>query len=136
VGTPASFRQGQIFWIECPPIDGGAPKTRPVLLISTRAEIESSRLLRVVVGTTTPEREGLRDFDKVEAPSRATNPRAATNLSERTWFLPRWRFPIGRERLNMPSTGYLSGSTLKRVMEAVLLRNQESSLPPAGRSDQ
>ncbi|MBL8745242.1 MAG: type II toxin-antitoxin system PemK/MazF family toxin [Phycisphaerae bacterium] len=133
MATTPQFRQGQVYFVDCPPIDGGSAKKRPIVLVSTRAEIERGGLLRVVVCTTSPEREGTRDADRVEIPSQASHPTSTSGLSERSWALPRWRFPIDRARLTEPAVGYVNRQTLTRILEAVEARIRTGS--ESGRSD-
>ena len=103
------IRQGAIFWFDCRPL------RRPVVVVSPTGSIE--RLPQVVVvackSTALPS-----DETAIELPSRERTPQTKTGLVRRTWAIPDWIMLVERDALT-DYIGYLSGATLRKIVEAV-----------------
>jgi len=111
----SSIRQGDIYWLnDCPPLHGDVAKRRPVVVVSPTPDATLSELILVVACTSTPlsSTTGL-----VELPSHEKTPQTRSGLHRRTWAVPQWWLPVERCRL-MDRAGYITGSTLWRVVEA------------------
>lgn len=103
-------RAGEAYWVDgIPPLDGGEPKRRPVIVLDS-AEVPGAEPLHVITVATTTS-EGI-DEDAV---------RIEYGLPEPCWALPRWLLLIHRTRLGAYA-GRIEGPVLERLTNAVLDR--------------
>ena len=71
----------------------------------------------IVVACSTKDRSS--EPDKVKLPDRSTMPQTRSGLPKPCWAIPRWHFPVERERLS-EYKGHLTGGVLKAVISAYL----------------
>ena len=76
-----------------------------------------------VVACSASVRESERD--RIRLPSEADTPNCRTGLPRQCWAVPRWYFPVERNRLT-DYRGYLSRQRLKDVILAYLIRDEEA----------
>ena len=114
--TTHSIRQGDIFWLDdCEPLHGDVAKRRPVVVISS-SEVLTASPSAIVVACTSSVLPS--DATAIELPSRERTPQTKSGLARRTWAIPAWLLPV-EKRLLVDYIGYISGATLRRVLEAV-----------------
>ena len=118
---PQLIRQGAIFWLECEPLHGDLAKRRPAVIVSPTESI--GRLPEVVVVACT---STARPSDKtaIELPSRDRTPQTKSGLLRRTWAIPDWILLVERKLLT-DYIGYLTGPTLRKVIDAVEQRRKQ-----------
>ena len=107
-------RQGDVYWIDCPPLHGDTAKRRPVVVVSSSQMLQREDPVLVVACTSsvlpsTP--------DAVELPNTGRTPQARSGMSRRTWAVPAWWLPVRRERLT-EYAGFIRGEVLARVVTA------------------
>jgi mRNA-degrading endonuclease toxin of MazEF toxin-antitoxin module len=110
------IRQGDIYWLEnCRPLHGDTAKRRPVVVISPNEAIDQAPHMLVVACTSSllPS-----DTTAVELPNRQQIPQTKSGLYRRTWAVPAWLLPVERELL-ADYIGHISGSTLRRLLQAI-----------------
>lgn len=111
------------FWKECPRLDAGQAKGRPVVLLDSPEAIESGEVLVVPVTSSSLEC-GEADKDRVELPNAITTQNCTSGLSRVSWVLPRlFRFAPLTE---LKYCGYLSGKTLTCVRDNTERRLREA----------
>jgi len=101
----------------CDPLDGGVAKDRPVVVVISPIE-ESGKPLIVVACST---QGSPSEHDKVELPNTETEPQTKSGLHQRCWAIPRWHFPVERNRLEK-RIGYLTGRKLQAILAAYYQR--------------
>lgn len=83
----ASIHSGAVFWLDgVPPLRGGQPKRRPVIVIEDDLLPPATRGLFLVVATTTD-----LESEFAEASGEAI---PISGLPERCWAIPSWRFDV------------------------------------------
>jgi mRNA-degrading endonuclease toxin of MazEF toxin-antitoxin module len=118
------IRQGDIFWLDnCRPLHGDNAKRRPVIVVSPDVANEGADEVLTVACTSTSYPSSK---TAIELPSRERTPQTKTGLHRRTWVVPEWVFPVETELLT-DYIGYVSGPTLRKVLDAVA-KALESSL--------
>lgn len=111
------IRQGDIYWLDdCAPLRGDRAKRRPVVVVSPTAVVETMPEVLTVACTSTAYPADV--TAAIELPSRERTPQTRTGLARRTWAVPAWVVPVRREDLT-DYVGYLSGATLRKLLEAV-----------------
>lgn len=111
------IRQGDIYWLDdCAPLHGDRAKRRPVVVVSPTAVVETMPEVLTVACTSTAYPADV--TAAIELPSRERTPQTRTGLARRTWAVPAWVVPVRREDLT-DYVGYLSGATLRKLLEAV-----------------
>jgi mRNA-degrading endonuclease toxin of MazEF toxin-antitoxin module len=117
-----TIRQGTIFWLDdCPPLDGGKPKRRPVIVVSTREMLARGGPVVVVATSHTVLPS---EPDLVKIPNRQDNRFTTSRLPKRCWAVPRWFLLIEPEKLTQWA-GYITGDVLRQLMAAVEHRKDE-----------
>ena len=116
------IRQGAIFWFDCRPLHGDFTKRRPVVVVSPTDSIELLPEVVVVACTSTAFPS---DKTAIELPSRERTPQTRTGLVRRTWAIPDWILLVERDSLT-EYIGYLSGATLRKVVDAVEQRRKQA----------
>jgi mRNA-degrading endonuclease toxin of MazEF toxin-antitoxin module len=115
---------GDIFWLDdCEPLHGDVAKRRPVVVVSPTQVIDEGPITLVVACTSTALPS---DTTAIELPSRERTPQTRTGLSRRTWAIPAWLLPV-EKRLLTDRIGFLSGATLRRLLDAVAKAQERSS---------
>ena len=110
------IRQGDIFWLDdCEPLHGDVAKRRPVVVITPTHLIEADPTTLVVACTLSALPS---DAAALELPSRDRTPQTRSGLNRRTWAIPAWLLPV-EKRLLSDRIGYLTGPTLRRLLDAV-----------------
>lgn len=121
------IRQGDIFWIdECPALDGGEEKRRPVVVVVPPVSRVGDMSVVVAVSSTVSPSDGTR----IELPNRTEMPGTKSGLTRPCWVVPRWYLRVERGRLISANwCGYLTGAKLKEVVVAVLrvMEEEEAS---------
>jgi mRNA-degrading endonuclease toxin of MazEF toxin-antitoxin module len=113
------IRQGSVYWLrDCPPLDDDNTKDRPVVVVDDPKSLADGGPV-IVVACTTKNRES--EEDAVKLSDRSTMPQARSGLAKPCWGIPRWDFPIERERLT-EYKGHLTGNVLKRLLIAYTAR--------------
>lgn len=113
------MRTGDAFWVnDVPPLDGGLPKRRPVVvLILNDLPPPADASCEVVVAATTDDELDLGiDEDAV---------RIEDDLPVPCWVIPRWVLEVHRMRLREPA-GRVSDPLLERLISAVVDRHWSS----------
>lgn len=104
MGAP---KPGEAYWVDAvPPLEGGEPKRRPVIVLDAANVPGADPLHEIAVATTTDERA---DHDAV---------RIEYGLPEPCWAVPRWLLAIHRTRLSAYA-GKIEAPVLERLMDAV-----------------
>ena len=122
-GQPA-LRQGGIYHLKkCPPLDGGEPKDRPVIIVDDKATLDALEPTVVVVAcSTTVQSE---DADLIEMPNSSNQPQCRTGLNKASWAVPRWFLVVDRARLDN-YLGCIGGEKLKSIVRAYHIRLHEA----------
>ena len=101
---------GEAYWVDgVPPLDGGEPKRRPVIVLDSSVLPVIDPLHEITVATTTGDQP---DDDAVKI---------EYGLPAACWAVPRWILVIHRQRLGAYA-GKVEAAVLERIMEAVLDR--------------
>ena len=98
-------------------------KDRPVVVVDDPISLADGGPV-IVVACTTKNRES--ETDAVKLPDRSTMPQTKSGLSQPCWGVPRWHFPVERDRLS-EYKGHLTGNVLKRLLTAYMARTLGSS---------
>jgi mRNA-degrading endonuclease toxin of MazEF toxin-antitoxin module len=113
------IRTGHVYWLEnCEPLDDENVKDRPVVVVDDPKSLAKGGRV-VIVACSTKDRRS--EPDKVKLPDRSTIPQTKSGLKHPTWAIPRWHFPVERDRLR-EYKGHLTGNVLRQVLEAYLAR--------------
>ena len=121
---PAQVKHGLIVWLDdCPPLDDDKDKRRPVIVVEPSPDPESPDEPPAVIVVACSASYGPNEPDGVALPNRSTEPQTTTGLPKPCWAIPRWFFPISRERLlQCQYSGSLGGRKLRAVLVAYLAR--------------
>lgn len=116
-----AIRQGGVYVLrDCPPLRGGAQKDRPVIVVSTPSKTGTpGEVIRVVACSTSADEET--DLDIIKLPTADDTPSCRTGLWKSCYAVPEWHLLVRRELLT-DYRGYVSGSKLRKVVEAYLVR--------------
>lgn len=109
------LRQGEIYWvIDCPPLDGSAAMPHAVIVLNPTEQLrDMSQPVRVMVVSSSVKPVGEGD---IPLPNSQTDARCSTGLTKPCWAVARWVLRINdRSRLGRRA-GYVSGSTLRRII--------------------
>jgi mRNA-degrading endonuclease toxin of MazEF toxin-antitoxin module len=114
---PDQIRQGSIYWLQnCEPLEDDNTKDRPVIVVDDPASLKMDGPV-IVIACSTQNRAS--ESGTIRLPDRSSIPQAKSGLKRPTWAVPRWHFPVERERLS-EYKGYLTGNVLKAVLAAYL----------------
>lgn len=113
------IRQGNIYWLyDCPALEDGNVKDRPVIVVDDPRSLERGGPV-VVVACSTKARAS--EPDIIRLPDRGSIPQTKSGLNKPCWAVPRWHFPVERNRL-AEYKGHLTGTVLKAVIKAYASR--------------
>ena len=116
----ARIRQGDVYWLDpCPPLDDENEKDRPVVVVDDPKSLAAGGPV-IVVACSRQFRKAT-DPDSVQLPDKGRIPQTKSGLKQPCWAVPRWHFPVDRERLK-EHKGHLTGSVLKAVVAAYAAR--------------
>jgi mRNA-degrading endonuclease toxin of MazEF toxin-antitoxin module len=117
-----SIRQGNVYWLQdCEPLDDDNEKDRPVVVVDDPASLAAGGPV-IVVACSTKDRN---EPDQVKLPDKSTEPQTKSGLKKPSYAIPRWHFPVERERLD-EYKGYLTGKVLRAVLAAYVSRSTSS----------
>jgi len=114
VAAARPIRQGDVYWLDCPPLHGDTAKVRPVIVISSKGMLQRAEHVLVVACTSSVLPS---DTEAIELPNTGRTPNARSGLSRRTWAIPSWWMPARRERLTTYA-GFIRGDVLRHVVAA------------------
>jgi hypothetical protein len=99
-------------------LDDDNMKDRPVIVVDDPVTLACGGPVIIVACSTKPRSS---EPDQVKLPDVGSIPQTKSGLNKPSWAVPRWHFPVERDRL-IEYKGYLTGRVLKQVISAYLAR--------------